>query len=51
MVRLRSWMQLRDNEQGFQSMKSEKLQKYQDVFSFMLEHNCKAEQETIKAAE
>lgn len=38
------------NEADRKVMKSDKLRKYQDVFAFMLEHNCKAEQETIEAA-
>lgn len=32
-------------------MKSEKLSKYQEVFDFMLAHNCKAEQESAKVLE
>lgn len=32
-------------------MRSEKLQKYSEVFGYMLEHNCKVEQESIKAVE
>lgn len=32
-------------------MKSEKLLKYRDVLDFMLEHNCKIEQESVKALE
>lgn len=32
-------------------MKIEKLQKYSDVFDFMMKHNCKVEQESIKALE
>lgn len=39
------------NDADRKAMRSKNLQKYQEVFSFMLEHNCKAEQETIKAAE
>lgn len=38
------------NEADRKVMKSDKLRKYQDVFAFMPEHNCKAEQETIEAA-
>lgn len=33
------------------AMKAERLQKYRDVFDYMLEHNCKVEQESIKALE
>ena len=33
------------------AMKSDRLQKYQDIFTFMLEHDCKVEQESIKALE
>jgi hypothetical protein len=33
------------------AMKSERLQKYSAVFEFMLKHNCKVEQESIKALE
>lgn len=32
-------------------MKIERLQKYSDVFDFMMKHNCKVEQESIKALE
>ncbi len=30
-------------------MQAPNLQKYEDVFCFMREHNCKAEQESLKA--
>lgn len=32
-------------------MKSEKLLKYRDILDYMLEHNCKIEQESVKALE
>ena len=37
------------SETDRKAMKSPALKEYEEIFRFMLEHNCKAEQESVKA--